>query len=64
MNQFVRGWLLGVAGGIFLMIVLTRIPSLGSGGSVSDWISVIAGIVVVLASVSSVVLAARGKTSP
>ncbi len=63
MNTFVRGWCMGIAGGIFLMLVLSKIPALSSGATLSDWITVIAGTIVVIASVAAVIQATRQEKS-
>ena len=54
---------MGIAGGIFLMLVLSKIPALSSGATLSDWITVIAGTIVVIASVAAVIQATRQEKS-
>ena len=62
MRALVQMWLMGLAAGVFLMLVLQKLPTLSSGASVSDWITVIAGIVVVISSVAAVIQATRSPS--
>ena len=62
MRALVQMWLMGLAAGVCLMWVLQKLPTLSSGASVSDWITVIAGIVVVISSVAAVIQATRSPS--